>query len=202
MNLSFGLLWDVTKLTIQQPRLAAEQIRAAGIGRDAAWTMMVLSAVASALISGVSQVLMPPPEGPVEIMGVMVEIEPTSPFMMGVFSFLAAAGIAFALYAVGQRRGGQGSFGTILSLMAVLQMVLVVLQAISFLLSFTLPLAALIFILFQVFIFFRALGHFTMVGHEFTEPGQATLTIILSFLLLFVGFVFLSPVFGLVPTPA
>lgn len=187
MRVGIPLLWTLTKLTVRDPRAAAEATLKADIGREAAWMILILAGVVSAMIIGLVIWAIPiPPEGYTLPNGVVIEGFEFNALGQGVTSVLSAILITAGLTFVGRWRGGQGDFTRMLSLMAVLELVMVVIQVLMLLVVFALPLLGIPAIIAAVVIFFRGLGHFTQVGHGFATMGQAAGTVAITFLGLFV----------------
>lgn len=182
MNISFALLWQLTLLTVRDPKQAAQRVLAADIGREATWLILVLSGIASAIILALVFLVVPiPPEGlSLPDGSQLTDGVEYSAIGQGVTSILAALLIATGITFIGRLLGGQGDFNRLLTLVAILEMVMVVVQALMLVIVALLPLVGILAIVGAVVVFFRGLAHFTQVGHGFDGLGRAIATMLLT----------------------
>lgn len=197
MELSVGSLLTFTKLVVRDPAAAMRLLKDAGLSRDAGLILMVLAGVISGLIKGVINLFVP--SRPMEVdMGdgtAMVFFQPGA-LGQGIFAAVSGLAMAFALYHVGRRMGGQGTWPQILSLVAGLQMVMVVILVAQTFVMLISPMMALFVLMFGLYVFFRGLGHVVNVGHEFGDMGRSVGAIVVSFIGLTVAMLFVATLFG------
>lgn len=197
MDLSLQTLLDVTKLTIRSPAEAARAVKAAQWPMQASILVMVLSGVASGLIIGLLQLIVPPEPIQMELAdGSTIMMQQSGPIMQSITGVVVAFALAFAMFHIGRRMGGAGRYDEIMALTAALQMVMVVLVMGQVVVALVSPLLALMVVVFAIFVFFRALANFVNVGHEFNDMGRSIFVVVFAFVGLLVGFMLIMTLFG------
>lgn len=179
MDLSAASLWEWTKLFIRDPRTAARLVKEADLPLEVAVMMMVLAGVVSAAISGVHSVMIGSPDRVIQISEThAMSYQPIGPLGQGLFAVFTGVGLAYVIFRLGRRMGGQGSLPQIMAVLAVLQLVTTILSVGQFTLVLILPLAGNILSIFIVYVFVRGLGHAVNEGHALHSMGKSVWVIV------------------------
>jgi hypothetical protein len=132
MDTSMAALWDLVRETVTDPRGAARRIIAARVPMRARWLALALVVVLSVLLGQITLRLLLAPSG---MMGAVLS-GPAS-------SILLQAGVlilmAIAAHQVGRWMGGYGTFPDAMLLIACLQGVMVLVQAVQIVALLLLP---------------------------------------------------------------
>lgn len=198
MELSIASLLQFSRMVVRDPAAAMQALKAAQLSRDAGLLIMLLAGVVSGLIKGLIDLVLP--TGPMELdMGngeVMQFVQPGA-IAQGLFAAVSGLALAFAIYHVGRKMGGKGSWAEILTLIAGLQMVMVVVLVVQTVVMFVSPMLAILVLGAGLWVFFRGLGHAVNVGHEFGDMGRSFGAIVMSFVGLTVALFFVATLLGL-----
>ncbi|MEN8919673.1 MAG: YIP1 family protein [Octadecabacter sp.] len=200
MDLSFASLWEWTKLTVRNPRLAFELVKSAKLPLEVSILMIVLAGVVSAAAAGAHYIMIGSPDIILPLSETQgLQMERTGPFAQGLIAVLTGIGGSFALFWVGQRMGGQGDLADIFGVTAVLQMVVTALFVAVYLTDIILPIFAFGLLLVAFYVALRGLGHAVNVGHAFESLGRSAWVAVLSTFALFMAIVFGATILGLAP---
>lgn len=202
MDLSAAAFWEWTKLFVRDPRMAAGLVKQARLPAEVSVMMIVLAGVVASAASGLHHLALGSPVVALTMPdGQIVQITRSGPIAQGIYAAITGLGLAYAIFAVGRRMGGQGDLRDILGITAVLQLVvtgIVVAQTVA---GLALPLIGLGLMLLGIYVFIRGLGHAVNVGHSFDNMGKSVWVTFLSFMaLVFVIFI-ASALLGLGPQP-
>jgi hypothetical protein len=200
MDLSFANLWEWTKLTVRNPKLAFELVKSTKLPLEISILMIVLAGVVSAAAAGAHYIMIGSPDIILTISETQgLQMERAGPFAQGAIAVLTGIGGSFALFWVGKRMGGQGSLTDIFAVTAVLQMVVTVLFVAVYLTDIILPIFALGLLMVTFYVSLRGIGHAVNVGHEFDSLGRSAWVAVLATIVLFMVLVFGATLFGLAP---
>lgn len=176
MTLSFADLSALVRLTLTQPRAAAQAVMRVPLPMSGRWSALLLMAALSALLMQVLGAMLPPTIGPDG-----QELRPVGPLVwagMVTVGMMITAGLA---YSVGRWRGGKGEFADALILVAWLQFLQLLLVAVQILLMFVLPMLAPVVEIGGVLLFLWLLVNFVAEMHGFRSLGMVFLGVILTF---------------------
>jgi|LauGreDrversion2_3_1035106.scaffolds.fasta_scaffold18412_2 hypothetical protein len=163
MNLSPPTLLRAARDTLVNPAGAARYVMDLGLSTRQGLMALALTAVLATLLTALMQAFI----GPVDDAGMQGLFN--RPFILALSQFgLMILGAAL-MWRVGQMFGGKGSFAQSLSLVAWLEVVLILLQLAQVLVLLALPVLSLPIGLASVFAFFYLLTHFTAALNGFTS---------------------------------
>lgn len=180
-------------LSITNPAQAARDVMALNLGRETLWLGLALAVVLNALLHGLSNLAfgpmsMPLPGMPVSVVG---------------YGALMAGGLVLtilAVHRVGRWLGGQGSFGDVMALIVWMQLLLVVVQAVTLVLALTIPILSALLALAANLVALYVFLHFIDQAHRLGSLMQAAGVLVLSILAIaFSLFVLLSLAGGPIP---
>lgn len=176
MDLTVANLAGLVALTLREPREAARVILRVPLPLSARWAAMLLMAVLSAVLMQVMQALLPPP-----LAADGTPLEPVGPFF---WAGMVAAGMVLTVmltHHVGRWRGGQGSLGNAVLLVAWLQFIQLLTVLLQIGLMFVLPIVAPVVEIGGVLLFVWLLVHFIAELHGFRSVGLVFLGVIVTF---------------------
>ena len=191
MDLSLLALLRQVRDTLADPRGGARRIIALRVPVQVGWIAVALMAVASTLFTYLSIGLSPP-----ATQAVFAEAM-SSPLRTAFLQmFVMVAGV-FAIWRIGRARGGRGTMDDTVALVAWLQFVMLVLQAVTLVAQILVPPLAAIIGLAEVVLFFWLLVHFVAELQGF-QSLVATFAGVLAVLclLVFALAVILAPLLG------
>lgn len=188
MELTARGLLLLARDSVTQPREAARQVLALRLTLPEAWLALVLMAVGSALAVHLTLLLQPLPQG--EPMAALF----ASPVRTAILQALVLSAGAWAMFWFGQRRGGAGTLPQAVTLIALFQFVLLVVQLAQLVVEVALPPLGAALALASLVLVFWLLTAFTMELHGFTSGGTTLLGVLAVMLAL--GMV-LVPVLGM-----
>jgi len=163
MNLSPPTLLRAARDTLVNPAGAARYVMDLGLSAGQGLTALALTAVLATLLTALMQAFI----GPVDDAAMQGLFN--RPFILALSQFgLMNLGAAL-MWRVGQMFGGKGSFAQSLSLVAWLEVVLILLQLAQVVVLLALPVLSLPIGLVSVFAFFYLLTHFTAALNGFTS---------------------------------
>ncbi|MCU9837439.1 YIP1 family protein [Ruegeria sp. WL0004] len=180
-------------LSITNPAQAARDVMALNLGRETLWLGLALAVVLNALLHGLSNLAfgpmsMPLPGMPVSVVG---------------YGALMAGGLVLtilAVHRVGRWLGGQGSFGDVMALIVWMQLLLVVVQAVTLVLALTIPILSALLALAANLVALYVFLHFIDQAHRLGSLMHAAGVLVLSILAIaFSLFVLLSLAGGPIP---
>ncbi|WP_050931715.1 Yip1 family protein [Aestuariivita boseongensis] len=181
-------LKDLVVLTIQDPAEAARQLMALKLDRGTLWTAVFLMAVLNTLLAGLNNLLLPG----------------TSPFpglfdVPAAYFFMVAGGLVLTILAIfwgGRAFGGQGSMEDVMVVIAWLQFMRVLVQAVALVLLLTIPVLSMLLVLAAAFVGLWILVHFVDQAHRFGSLGKAAGVLIAAFVCMVVGLSILLSMIG------
>lgn len=176
MQLTVGNLAGLVRLTLTDPRAAARVVMLQPLPMQGRWAALILTAVLSAFLMQVMTALLPPVTGPDGEV-----ITPVGPFF---WAGMVAAGMVLTVmltHHVGRWRGGQGSLGNAVLLVAWLQFIQLLTVLLQIGLMFVLPIVAPVVEIGGVLLFVWLLVHFIAELHGFRSVGLVFLGVIVTF---------------------
>jgi len=177
MKLEWGYLFGMALQTVPEPRKVAREIQALQVPRAVLWQVLALLLVAATFLGVLASILFPvDPE--------VAESFVADPIATGIAQAVLAVGMVFAIYWIGGKLGGTGSFDQALLSVIWLQFVLLVIElGIVFLGVFAPGMALLLWVMGLVMTFW-ILSHFIAEMHGFRSAGAVFLGILLVLLVL------------------
>ncbi len=198
MEFSAASVWTMTKLFIRDPAMASRLVLGAGIPLNGSVLMIVLSAVMSSVFSGIQMQFVDQPRRILEMTdGSQVEIIMGGPLEQGILAVIMGLLFGFAVFQIGRLFGGTGSLAAIMSVIAMLQIALVVIEGAVFLSFFVLPFLTLFIWIFGLFVLLRGLTVGVTMGHEFDGVAKAALVVLVAGLVSVAGVAFVAGLTGL-----
>ena len=198
MDFSATSIWTITKMFVRDPAEASRLVLAAGIPLNGSVLMIVLSAVLSSVFSGIQMQFVDTPRRILQMAdGTNVEIVMGGPIEQGILAVIMGLVFGYAVYAFGKRFGGTGSLSAIMSVIAMLQIALAVIEAAVFVSFFVLPFMTLYVWLFGVFVLVRGLAFGVDAGHGFNSIGKAAIVVLLAGLVAVTTVAFVAGLTGL-----
>lgn len=198
MEFSAISIWTMTKMFVRDPATASRLVLASQIPLNGSILMIVLSAVMSSVFSGIQMQFIEVPRRIVPMAdGRNVEIIMAGPIEQGILAVIMGLVFGYAVFSLGKRFGGVGSFAAILSVIAMLQIALVVIEGAVFVSFFTLPFLTLYIWLFGLFVLLRGLAFAVDAGHEFEAIGKAAIVVVLASLIAVLTVAFVAGLTGL-----
>jgi hypothetical protein len=185
MNLNFATVSALVRLTLTQPRAAAERLIAMNVPDDARWLGFVIVVVLSVILSHASLTLM--------------EEETVSLLNVALMQSSVLLATVVAVQGVGRLFGGQGTFPDTLLLMAWLQFVMLVFQVIQMASLVLIPALFGLIVVVALVAFLWMLTHFILALHGFQSALKVVVGIIFTVFAMSFVFAILLTMFGLVP---
>ncbi|MBD1205843.1 MAG: Yip1 family protein [Rhodobacteraceae bacterium] len=176
MTLTYANLAALVRLTLTQPRAAAQAVMRVPLPMAGRWSALLLMATLSALLMQVLSLLLPPTLGPDG-----QELRPVGPLVwagMVTVGMMITAGLA---HSVGRWRGGKGEFPDAVILVAWLQFLQLLLVAVQIVVMLLLPMLAPVIEIGGVLLFLWLLVNFVAEMHGFRSLGLVFLGVILTF---------------------
>ncbi len=179
---------EMILLSVKDPAEAARRLIAMQFSREVLWTGLALAAVVNTLLFSLSGLLMP---GPAMVMPLF-----QSPFFyLGMVSVGLVLTVA-ALYWAGRILGGRGALSDVLVVVLWLQLLRVLVQVVTLVLSLTIPMLAMLLVLAATVLGIYILLHFVDQAHRLNSLPRAGGVLILSFVLMAVALSVLLTLFG------
>ena len=163
MNLSPPTLIRAARDTLVNPAGAARYVMDLGLSAGQGLMALALTAVLATLLTALMQAFI----GPVDDAAMQGLFN--RPFILALSQFGLMILGATLMWRVGQMFGGKGNFAQSLSLVAWLEVVLILLQLAQVVVLLALPVLSLPIGLVSVFAFFYLLTHFTAALNGFTS---------------------------------
>lgn len=167
---------DLVILTVLRPAEAIEQIKAMHLPVRVSWALLVLGVMLST-VAIFARVLI----FPVEIFPGVMFLDVVTPFGLFVTMTIVAATSAALLTFAGRQLGGQGTFATVLTYVAWLQIMRAVVEGAGLIVSFASFSLAVLAInlagLYGIWIILQ----FQKGAHEFDSIGRALGSLVLTF---------------------
>lgn len=163
MNLTPQTLFLAARDTLANPASAARQVMGLQLSATEGAMAVGMTAAAATLLTALMQLLLGPVADPAmqDLFG--------RPFVLAFSQFSLMMVGGFLMWRVGQAFGGTGTFAQALSLVAWLEVVLILLQMAEVVVLLILPILALPVGLASLFIFFYLLTHFTAALNNYSS---------------------------------
>lgn len=166
MNLTFASVSAFTRLTLFQPREAAERLLAMRVPDDARWLGFIIVIVLSVILSQFALILM-------QEEGVTPSLAPAA-----ILQSVILLATVVAVQGVGRALGGTGTFPDTLLLVAWLQFTMLIFQLVQLVVIMVAPPLLSLVVIFALVVYLRMLIHFIMALHGFTSPLKVLVGII------------------------
>lgn len=182
-------LWgEMIVMSVRDPAGLARRLIAMHLSREVLWTGLALAAVANTLLFSLSELLMPGPAG-------------LPPLFQSPFIYLAmvTGGLILTvimIYWAGRVLGGKGTLSDVAAVVLWLQVLRVLVQSATLVLSLAIPLLAMVLVLAATVLGLYITLHFIAQAHRFTSLARAGGTMILSILMMAIALSVLLAVFG------
>lgn len=163
MKLTPQALLLAARDTLADPAATARQVMALRLDVGQGLMAVALTAASATLLTAIMQVFL----GPVDDTAMQQLFN--RPFLLATSQFSLMVAGAFLMWRVGKSFGGTGTYAQALSLVAWLEVVLILLQLAEMLVLLILPVLAVPVGLASLFAFFYLLTHFTAALNGFTS---------------------------------
>ncbi|MBV1868295.1 MAG: YIP1 family protein [Marinosulfonomonas sp.] len=173
--------WD----SVRDPRAGARQVMALSLPRQNQWEALFLIVVLSVLLTQVT-LLLTGNSGGIIVGGPGL----SAPVALGLMQFVMLVVMIFAIFLLGRRAGGTGSFGDTIMLVTWLQFILICLQVVQTFAFLVVPVVGNLIGLAGFALFFWLLANFVAELHGFSSPRR----VFVSILIAMVGFAILLSV--------
>lgn len=198
MDFSAGTIWAITKMFVMDPAGASRTVLAARLPLNVSILMIVLSAVLSSVFSGIQMQFVQLPTQIVPLAdGRNVAIIMAGPLQQGILSVLLGLVFGYAVFAIGKRLGGAGRLAPIMSVIAMLQIALVVIESAVFVSFFILPFLTQIIWFFGFVVLLRGLAYSVNEAHQFDDIVRAAFVVFLAGLGAVMALAFIAGLTGL-----
>ena len=164
MRFDPGYLFGMALQTVPEPRKVARDLFDLNVSRETLWTALMLVVVLNAALGVIAGMMFPLDP---EQIGTLL----SSPVLLGMIEAGFMFGLAWAIYLIGRMFGGQGGLSDAIITVVWMELIFLVLQAVTLILSFFAPGLAAITMVASVFLFFWVLSHFTCESHGFQSTG-------------------------------
>ena len=175
MNVTPKTVFVATRATLTDPRTAARQVMALDLSQTEGLMALGVTATAATLLTAAMGMFLGPAMDPA--MQALFD----RPFLLAISQFAVMVTGAFLMFRVGKAFGGTGTFAQALSLVAWLEVVLILLQLVEVLALLLLPVLTTLISLGSVFMFFYLLTHFTAALNGFTALTKTFFAILGTF---------------------
>lgn len=172
MNLSLQALVRAARDTLVDPAAAARRVMSLNLSVSEGVMAITVTAASATLLTVLLQGFF----GPINDPGMQNLF--SRPFLLAFSQFTLMLVGAFLMWRVGQMFGGIGTFAQALSLVAWLEVVLILIQATEVLVLFFLPILVFPVALASLFAFFYLLTHFTVALNSYTSLAKTFFGII------------------------
>lgn len=171
MTVTLAEVLALARFSVERPREGARAVLAMNLPMNARWSALMLMAVSSALLAhlGMTLLFSRAPEMLAELPSPLVTAA-----VQGVIMVLSVV----LIHRIGRMRGGTGHFADALILVAWLQFILVVLQALQIVVTLVLPPLGQVVSWAAIALFFWLLTNFIAELHGFRSLGAVFLGII------------------------
>ncbi len=191
MNLTFKDLFQAAYDTVRDARQGARMIMAIQLERRQRWELLLLIAVLSALMAGLSLLI---GGGGGFIVGGPAMLNPIT---LGVAQLFLLICMVFGIHIVGTRFGGKGGLDETILLVTWLQFVLICLQAVQIIAIVLLPPLAFLIGVAGIVLFFWLLTAFVAELHGFSSTIGVFVSILIVMVVFTTLFRFLLGVLGI-----
>ena len=180
MALDFRTLVIAARDTVQQPRAGARAVIDMGLPITIGGLALALMAVASAVLAALMYAAFPIPPDPTAPQIAMLDQVMANPLQLALVQLILLAVGAFLIFRIGRGFGGAGNLADAVALLAWLEFILLLLQAVQVLAMLVSPPMSQAIGLFGFVIFLWLLSNFTAELHRFTSVFTTFLGIIAS----------------------
>ncbi len=191
MNLTLKDLIQAVVETVQDARRGARMVMAIQLERRQRWELLLLIAVLSAFMAGLSLLI---GGGSGFIVGGSAMLNPLT---LGVAQYFLLLAMVFAIHIVGKRFGGKGGLDEAILLVTWLQFVLICLQVVQIVAMVFLPPLAFLIGVAGIGLFFWLLTAFVAELHGFSSTVGVFVSILIVMVLFTTMFRFLLGVLGI-----
>ena len=191
MNLTLKDLFQAVFETVQDARRGARMIMAIQLERRQRWELLLLIAVLSAFMAGLSLLI---GGGSGFIVGGPAMLDPLT---LGVAQYFLLLSMVFGIHIVGTRFGGKGGLDEAILLVTWLQFVLICLQAVQIVAMVFLPPLAFLIGVAGIGLFFWLLTAFVAELHGFSSTVGVFVSILIVMVVFTTLFRFLLGVLGI-----
>lgn len=191
MNLTLKDLFQAVVETVQDARRGARMIMAIQLERRQRWELLLLIAVLSAFMAGLSLLI---GGGSGFIVGGPAMLNPLT---LGVAQYFLLLSMVFGIHIVGARFGGKGGLDEAILLVTWLQFVLICLQAVQIVAMIFLPPLAFLIGVAGIGLFFWLLTAFVAELHGFSSTIGVFVSILIVMVVFTTMFRFLLGVLGI-----
>lgn len=188
MDTSIFAVAGLIRATIATPQDAARLVMRANLPMSARWQALALVIVLSALLGQISVFLMAGEAA-----------TPAGPVQAGFIQTVALLMTVYGAHVIGRLMGGHGEFADALVLVAWLQGVMVVAQALQLVTLLILPPVSVLIGVLSMVLFLWLLTNFVAVLHGFSSLGKVFGGILLSAFALAVVLVIVLNILGISP---
>lgn len=188
MDTSFSALAALIRETIASPQDGARTVMRANLSRQARWEALALVIVLSAILSQIAAFLVAGESA-----------APAGPMQAALVQAIALGLTIGGMHVIGRAMGGQGSLPDAVILVAWLQAVMVVAQAVQVVTLVILPPVSVLIGLLSMVLFLWLLTNFIAVLHGFESLGKVFGGIVLSAFGLAVILVIVLNILGISP---
>lgn len=164
MRFEPGYIFGMMLQTVPEPRKVARDLFDLGLPRETLWTALALVIVLNAGLGVVAGLLFPVDAAQ---MGPVL----SAPILLGVIEAAFMFALSWAIYLIGRTCGGQGALSDAITTVVWMELIFLLLQAVTLILSFFAPALAAITMFVSVFLFFWILSQFTSESHGFRSVG-------------------------------
>jgi hypothetical protein len=191
VNLTLKDLFQAVFETVQDARRGARMIMAIQLERRQRWELLLLIAVLSAFMAGLSLLI---GGGSGFIVGGPAMLDPLT---LGVAQYFLLLSMVFGIHIVGTRFGGKGGLDEAILLVTWLQFVLICLQAVQIVAMVFLPPLAFLIGVAGIGLFFWLLTAFVAELHGFSSTVGVFVSILIVMVVFTTLFRFLLGVLGI-----
>jgi len=188
MDTSFSALAALIRETLARPQDAARVVMRANLPMQSRWEALALVVVLSALLGQIGMFLVAGENGGA-----------AGPVQASLIQAIALGLTVVGAHVIGRAMGGLGSFGDALVLVAWLQGVMVVAQALQLVALVILPPVSVLIGVLSMVLFLWLLTNFVAVLHGFESLGKVFAAIMLSAFGLAVVLVIILNILGIAP---
>lgn len=187
------LIVDLVAHTLRHPREAARRLIGFDLPMEARWLGLLLVAVVALLETRIALLFMPADQQ-AAVFSILAD-----PWLGVAFQILSLVIIAGAMAYVGRVFGGQGSFADALLLVAWLEFLLTLAQAVQMLVMFVAPPLATLIAFAALGMFLWLLAQFTAALHGFRDLAKVFVGMVASFFVIVVVLAVLLSMLGVLP---
>ncbi|MCI2393247.1 YIP1 family protein [Aliiroseovarius sediminis] len=194
MRFEPGYLFGMALQTVPEPRKVARDLFNLDLTRETLWTGLVLVVVLNAALGVIASMMFPVDRQ--QVGGLLA-----SPGLLGMVEAAFMFGLAWAIFLIGRMFGGQGSLSDAIITVIWMEMIFLLLQALTLLLTLFAPGLAVLTMFGSVVLFFWVLSQFTTESHGFTSTGLVFASILGFMIVAVFALSFILVLMGVEPMP-